>query len=63
MTRSHPYRLALANNKNSLRRNFLSVRFIKPWNSLPDNNDNLNHLLLLSTFSAIAIFLNCVNIN
>ena len=39
-TRGHPYRLALANNKNALRTNFLSVRIIKPWNSLPAHKDN-----------------------
>ena len=39
-TRCHPYRLALTNNKNTLRRNFLSVRIIKPWNLLPASNDN-----------------------
>ena len=39
-TRGHPYRLALTNNKKALRRNFLSVRVIKPWNALSADNDN-----------------------
>ena len=50
--RSHPYRLALANNKNTLRRNFLSVRIIKPWNLLPASNDNFN------SFTSFKRFLN-----
>ena len=51
-TRGHPYRLALANNKNTLRRNFLSVHIIKPWNLLPASNDNFN------SFTSFKRFLN-----
>ena len=50
-------------NKNALHQNLLCFHDIKPWNSLPVKNHNFNHLLILSAFSAIVIFLNCVNIN
>ena len=63
-TRCHPYRLALTNNKNTLRRNFLIVRIIKPWNLLPASNDNFNSFTYFKRFlNNLAIFLNYVNIN
>ena len=52
MTRGHPYILALANNTNALRRNLLSVRVIKPFNSLSANNDNFK------SFTSFRFFLN-----
>ena len=51
-TRGHPYRLALANYKNTLRRNFLSVRIVKPWNLLPASNDSF------TSFTSFKRFLN-----
>ena len=56
-TRGHPYRLALANNKNALRRNLLTIRVMKPINSLPANNDNFK------SFTSFNRFLNICDIS
>jgi len=61
-TRGHDYKLFQSYSRVDTRKHFFAERIIKPWNSLPANNDTFKSLATFKSFVYSANLTNFVSL-